>query len=128
MPLTFGLGEPVQLTALPVATQAQYALVQLLDAFYTAGDYKPVTRFNSDQTVNNVGLVPINQDGFSLKSKIDTEVALLTAPVRSEQALADFQILKEAGYHLRIEKISLDEWCIAIDHRLGTLNCCFIDA
>jgi hypothetical protein len=128
MQLTSGLGEPVSFDALPGPSQAQYALVSLLDAFFIEGNFRPVTLYGKDKRITSVELIPVNQDGYALKSKITQEIAQLTAPVRSEQALADFQILKESGYHLRINKVSLDEWRIAVDHRLGTLSCSFIDA
>lgn len=128
MPLIFGLGEPVSLDTQPASAQAQYALVTLLDTFFVEGQFRPVTQFGHDHRITGVELIPTQQEGYALKSRISEDVALLTAPVRSEQALADFQILKESGYHLRINKISRDEWRVAIDHRLGTLTCSFIDA
>ena len=128
MRLTFGLDKPVVLDTLPVHEQAQYALVALLDAFFVEGQFRPVTQFGHDHQITGVELIPTQQEGYALKSRISDDVALLTAPVRVEQALADFQILKESGYHLRINKISRDEWRVAIDHRLGTLTCSFIDA
>lgn len=128
MSLTFGLAEPVSLDTQPANAQAQYALVTLLDTFFVEGQFRPLTHFGPNHQITGVELIPTQQEGYILKSRITEGVALLTAPVRSEQALANFQILKESGYHLRITKISFDEWSIGIDHRLGTLTCSFIDA
>lgn len=128
MPLTSGLAKLASLDVLPVADQGQYNLVHLLDTFFADGHYNPVSQFGLHRTLKSVELIPINEHGWRTKSQIDTDVAVLTADVRRKECEGNFQILKDAGYHLRIEKISIDEWAVSINARQGTITSRFIDA
>jgi len=129
MPLNFGLAEPLRpLAELPAAMQAQYDLMKLLDAFFTQGNFKPITQFGPHRNVQGVELIPSNQEGYILKAEIDTVVSIVTAAFRHGTAAPDYHVLSDANYHLRVTKISFDEWLVNINTRHGTLSCRFIEA
>ncbi|WP_300563032.1 hypothetical protein [Companilactobacillus sp.] len=104
-----------------------YVLLQLLDEFMSLGEYRIFTHQNSDGE-RWFEIIPNTCDAYALKSKIDTELITVTAPLRGPGTPVDLAVLRDAGYGVTLRQISMDEWRITVKASCGQLLCQFIEA
>lgn len=132
MTLSVGLSKTVKAlkplsSANPVEAKS-YEAIGLLDAFLSEGDYYLVKHPGTKGNESHFELIPGSSEAYAVKSKLDTVLAELTANQRHTRTEMDYDILRDAGYPLRVSQLSVDEWEVRIRTRRGELSSRFIEA
>lgn len=132
MTLSVGLGKTLKalkpLSAASPVEAKSYEAIGLLDTFLSEGDYYVVKHHGTKGNESHFELIPGSSEAYVIKSKLDAVLAELTANQRHTRTETDYDILRDAGYPLRVSQLSVDEWEVKIRTRRGELSSRFIDA
>lgn len=132
MTLYAGLGKSLNGPQTPTATTLVEAksreAIGLLDTFLSEGDYYLVKHHGTKRTESHYEVIPGSSDAYTVKSKLDVVLAELTADQRHTRTETDYDILRTAGYPLRVSQLGVDEWEVRVLTRRGELSSRFIDA
>lgn len=132
MTLSVGLGKTLKalkpLSAANPVVAKSYEAIGLLDAFLSEGDYYVVKHPGTNGNAPRFELIPGSSEAYAVKCKLDEVLAELTADQRYNRTEMDYDLLRDAGYPLRVSQLSMDEWEVKIGTRRGELSSRFIDA